>query len=170
MIFHLFVSRYLAYVSEGVVADVSNHDKNQQLQQLLQLVVKDEERLSLYEDVARRLLEAGYREQAGILGFNLAESMDKNVRGANASVQRGFLRRSIDAFPENPIAIRSLGYRLEQSGEEIEAMELYNDALRRNPQRLDLRLLLASSCSPFQESITQGTERCKFQEDRRMPG
>lgn len=111
-------------------------------------------------EVSRDLVGAGLHEQAGVLGFNLAESMDAGGRVGNADIQREFLRHSVEVFPENFLAIRSLGYRLEQAGEETRAMELYRDSLENESGRLDLRLLIASTCSPFMEHANQEDERC----------
>lgn len=110
----------------------------------------------LFEDVSQALIEAGnrtaMREAAGLLGANLADAMDTYDRRAAAdpAVQEAFFRHSIRTFPENPVAARSLGYKLEQKGHELKAMEIYREGLARSsPERLDLRLLLASCCSPF---------------------
>lgn len=154
--------------SLAVNADTSNYEYSKKLLDLLQVVIDDDRRLTLFQSAARGLLDAGNREQASILAFNLAESMDdreKNIDQRSAdfkAVQYKFFRQSIRIFPDNPIAARSLGYRLEQTGEEEEAMQLYRESLARSAPawRLDLLLLLASTCSPFLAVAEQGDERC----------
>lgn len=127
---------------------------------MLQVVTDDQQRLNLFKDVARGLIKAGSREAAGLLGINLAEAMDSDGRSGDPVVQETLLRYSIRVFPADPFAVRSLGYRIEQRGEELRAMELYREILEANPDRLDLRLLLAASCSPFLDDAEQGDERC----------
>lgn len=126
----------------------------------VQLVTDDHQRFKLFEDAARELIQTGNREAAGLLGTNLAQSMNSNGRPGNSAVQEAFLRHSIHAFPENPFPARALGYRFEQSGKELKAINLYREGLARSPERLDLRLLLASSCSPFLSDADQGDMRC----------
>lgn len=110
--------------------------------------------------VAPSLLQAGLRETAGLLAVNLAESISRYERTAKGTaVQETLLRHSIHIFPESPFALRSLGYRLEQGGEELRAIELYREGLARSPGRLDLRLLVASSCSPYFSTADQGDSR-----------
>lgn len=129
----------------------------------------DRQRLALYEDVQAALLEGGsnttMREAAGLLAVNLAEVMDKKDRRASdPAVQETFFRHSIRVFPESPVAARSLGYKLEQKGRELDAMELYREELARSStERLDLRLLLASCCSPFLDYGRRGNMRCRTQ-------
>ncbi|CAM9501453.1 unnamed protein product [Ectocarpus sp. 6 AP-2014] len=90
------------------------------------------------------------REAAGLLSANLGEAMDRTGKHTtDPFVQEAFFRHIDRIFPEHPVALRSLGYKFEESGQELRAMELYREGLARNPERLDLRLLLASSCSPF---------------------
>lgn len=126
----------------------------------------DTQRLALYEDVEAALLQEGnnrtMREAAGLLATNLAEAMDRqDGRTSDPAVQETFFRHSIRTFPESPVAARSLGYKLEQGGRELEAMKLYREQLARSStERLDLRLLLASCCSPFLEDGRQGDMRC----------
>lgn len=156
-----------------------SYDHNQKLLNLLQLIVDDQQRLRFFEDVATKLLDAGHRQQAGVLASNLAESMDRtssrrgnggsaDITDGGVNIQRAFLQHSIRILPEDPIATRSLGYRLEQSGEELKAMEIYRESLTRSTrdsginndhQRLDLRLLLASACSPFLQDAAEADER-----------
>lgn len=111
------------------------------------------------ETAAPSLLQAGLRETAGLLAANLAESMNRN---GHSAVQETLLRHSIRIFPECPFPLRSLGYRLEQGGEELQAIELYREGLARTPERLDLRLLVASSCSPFLSTAHQGDFRYRM--------
>lgn len=155
------------YPAEAVNADPSNRSKNKNLLNILQVVTDDQQRLNLFKDVARGLVKAGSQEAAGLLGINLAEAMDSDGRSGDPVVQEAFLRYSIRVFPANPFAVRSLGYRLEQRGEELGAMELYREILETNPDRLDLRLLLAASCSPFLDNAEQGEERCDSAHDLR---
>ncbi|CAM9364793.1 unnamed protein product [Ectocarpus sp. 4 AP-2014] len=90
------------------------------------------------------------RETAGLLSANLGEAMDRTGKHTtDLFVQEAFFRHSVRIFPENPVALRYPGHKFEQSGQELRAMELYPEGLAQNPERLDLRLLLASSCSPF---------------------
>lgn len=97
---------------------------------------------------------------ADILSANFAEAMDKRGRrAADPAVQEAFLRHSIRTFPESPVAAGSLEYKLEQSGQEQRAMELCREGLVRDPHQLALRLLLASSRSPFPDD-TEGRTRC----------
>lgn len=147
-------------IIEAVNADASNRVNAKRLQNLLQLVTDYHQRLKLFEDAARGLLNAGNREAAGLLGANLAESMDRDGLGVDLVVQEAFFNHSIHIFPECSFAARSLGYRLEQRGEEQRAITLYRDRWLENPGRLDLRLLLASACSPFLEDAYQGDLRC----------
>lgn len=117
------------------------------------------------------------REAAGLLSANLGEAMDRTGKHTtDPSVQEAFFRHSVRTFPENPVAFRSLGYKFEQSGQELRAMELYREGFARNPERLDLRLLLASSCSPFlddtphqgdmRQVTREGKGRCSFTQRR----
>jgi len=136
------------------------------LQRLLELVTDDGQRLALFEDVERALLlgeghNMRMREAAGLLAANLAQAMDKPSRHtADIAVQEAFFRRSIRIFPESAVATRSLGFKLEQIGQELQAIELYREALgRTSPERLDLRLLLASACSPFLDDDASGDLR-----------
>lgn len=148
--------------TEAVNSDKLNHEKSERVQELLQLVTDIHQRLALFDEVAQVFMEAGNREAAGLLGANLAEAMDRGkVPGLPdyLAIQEIFFRRSIEIFPESPFAARSLGYRLEQSGEELRAMQLYRELLAWSPERLDLKLLLASACSPFLESSGQGDLR-----------
>lgn len=149
----------------AVKSDALNHDHSKRLLGLLQLVTDNHQRLMLFEEVERALLDPGshklMREAAGILGGNLAEAMDKRGRHeADPAVQEAFLRHSIRIFPESSVASRSLGYKLEQSGQEEQAMDLYRNGLVRDPERPDLRLLLAASCSPFLNDTSEGKTRC----------
>lgn len=136
---------------------------------LLTLVTDDRQRLALYEDVEEALLEGGSnittREAAGLLAVNLAEFMDRqDGRASDPAVQETFFRHSIRTFPESPVAARSLAYKLEQAGRELEAMKIYREGLARSStERLDLRLLLASCCSPFLDDDLQGNIRCRVQ-------
>lgn len=143
----------------AVNADPSNIDYSDKLLKLLQRVVDSRQLLVQFEDAARALLEAGNREAVSILGINLAESMERTRTDVDHYAQEMLLRHSIHAFPEHPIAVVSLGYRLEQRGEELQAMELYREGIARDPGRLDLQLLLASSCSPFLADADQGEMR-----------
>eukprot|EP00903_Cladosiphon_okamuranus_P020162 g18511.t1 len=149
----------------GIKSDALNHNHSEKLLGLLNLVSYDTQRLALYEDVEAALLEGGsnatMREAAGLLAVNLAEFMDKkDRRTSDPAVQETFFRHSIRTFPESPVAARSLGYKLEQSGRELEAMELYREQLARSStERLDLRLLLASCCAPFLDDVRQGNIR-----------
>lgn len=143
----------------AVNLDPSNIVYSEKLLKLLQRVVDSRELLIQFEDAARALLEAGNREAVGLLGINLAESMERTRTDVDPAVQEMLLRHSIHAFPEHPIAVVSLGYRLEQRGEELQAMELYSEGIARDPDRLDLQLLLASSCSPFLGDADQGEMR-----------
>lgn len=105
----------------AVNTDVSNHNYSKKLLDVLQLVADDGQRLHFFENAVRGFLKAGNREQAGILSLNLAESMDRNngLRDSRSrAVQQTLFRRSIRLFLENPIAVRSLGYRLEQGHED----------------------------------------------------
>lgn len=139
----------------AVRSDRLNHGHSQKLLDLLQLVTDDYQRLALFENVEGALLHEGgenapMREAAGLLSANLGEAMDRTGKHTtDPFVQEAFFRHSIRIFPESPVALRSLGYKFEQSGQELRAMELYREGLARSPERLDLRLLLASSCSPF---------------------
>ncbi|CAM9425748.1 unnamed protein product [Choristocarpus tenellus] len=81
------------------------------------------------------------------------------MEGGSRSVQDEFFRRSMQLYPDNTFAVRSYGYRLEQSGRETEALQHYVSSLNRTPGRLDLKLLIASVCSPHLDSSKQGTER-----------
>lgn len=148
------------YPAEAVNADPSNRSNNENLLNILQVVTDDQQRLHLFKDVARGLVKAGSQEAAGLLGINLAEAMDSDGRSGDPVVQEALLRYSIRVFPADSFAVRSLGYRLEQRGEELRAMELYREILEANPDRLDLRLLLAASCSPFLDDAEQGDVRC----------
>lgn len=136
------------------------------LQRLLELVTDDRQRLALFEDVEGALLlgeghSMRMREAAGLLAANLAQAMDEPSRHtADLAVQEAFFRHSIRIFPESAVAARSLGFKLEQRGLELQAIELYREALSRTgPERLDLRLLLASACSPFLEDDGAGDLR-----------
>lgn len=126
----------------------------------------DRQRLALYEDVEAALLQGGsdraMREVAGLLAVHLADRMDKkDRRTSDPAVQETLFRHSIRTFPESPYAARSLGYKLEHEGRALEAMELYRDQLARSDaERLDLRLLLASCCSPYLDDGRQGFTRC----------
>lgn len=153
----------------GIKSDALNHSHSKKLLHLLALVTDDRQRLALYEDVEEALLEGGskkaMREAAGLLAVNLAERMDRlGRRDSDPAVQETFLRHSIRTFPESPVASRSLGYKLEQTGRELEAMDIYREGLARsNTERLDLRLLLASCCPPFLDDGLQGDIRCRVQ-------
>lgn len=141
-----------------------NRGHTNKLLDLLRLVIDDRQRLALFEDVEKALIETedniAMREAAGLLGANLAGAMDKyDRRAADPAVQEAFFRHSIRTFPESPIAARSLGYKLEQRGQELHAMEIYREGLARSPERLDLRLLLASCCSPFLDDGEQSDMR-----------
>lgn len=136
------------------------------LQRLLELVTDDRQRLALFEDVEGALLLGGghsmrMREAVGLLAANLAQAMDKPGRhAADRAVQETFFRHSIRIFPESAVAARSLGFKLEQKGQELQAIELYREALSRtSPERLDLRLLIASACSPFLDDDGAGDVR-----------
>ncbi|CAM9109444.1 unnamed protein product, partial [Discosporangium mesarthrocarpum] len=109
----------------------------------------DGQRLGFFEGAARGLLN---REAAGVLAFNLAHSMD----GGSRSVQEALFTRSLELFPENRVAVRTYGYRLEQSDREMEALEHYSRFLAQDPDRLDLRLLVAAVCSPHLDSAERG--------------
>lgn len=143
----------------AVNLDPSNPDYSDKLLKLLQRVIDSRQLLILFEDAARGLLEAGNRKDVGLLGLNLAESMERTRIDAAPAVQEMLLRHSIHALPEHPLAVVTLGYRLEQRGEELQAMELYREGIARDPGRLDLQLLLASSCSPFLDDADQGEMR-----------
>lgn len=129
----------------------------------------DRQHLALYEDVEAALLEGRsnrtIRKATGLLAVNLAESMDKeDGRASDPAMQETLFRHSIRTFPESPVAARSLGYKLEQGGRGLEAMSLYREELARSStERLDLRLLLASCCSPFLDDGHQGNMRCRAQ-------
>jgi len=129
-------------------------------------VTDDGQRLALYEDVEAAILDgrsnATMREAAGLLAVNLAQLMDiTDMRVADPAVQEAFYQHGVRNFPESPIAARSLGHKLEQTGRELEAMELYRQELARSStERLDLRLLLASCCSPLLDDSHQGNMRC----------
>lgn len=132
----------------------------------------DRKRLALYEDVEAALLEGGSNttmtEATGLLAVNLAEAMDiQDRRNSDPVVQETLFRHSIRTFPESPVAARSLGHKLEQGGRELEAMKLYREGVARSStERLDLRLLLASCCSPFR----QGDMRCRARHNLSIRG
>lgn len=155
---------FFAFILAAIKADKTNHGYNQKLLELLKVVTNDHQRLMLFEETAApSLLQAGLRETAGLLAANLAESMNRNGHTAEGpAVQETLLRHSIRIFPECPFALRSLGYRLEQGGKELRALELYREGLARSPERLDLRLLVASSCSPFLSTAHQGDFRYRM--------
>lgn len=143
----------------AVNLDPSNLDNEEKLLKLLQRVIDSRQLLIQFEAAARGLLEAGNRKEVGLLGLNLAESMERTRTDPAPDVQEMLLRHSIHVLPENPLAVVTLGYRLEQRGEELQAMELYREGIARDPGRLDLQLLLASSCSPFLDDADQGEMR-----------
>lgn len=130
-------------------------------------MVDSRQLLIQFENAARGLLEAGNREAVGLLGINLAESMERTRTDVDPAVQEMLLRHSIHVFPEHPVTLVILGYRLEQKGEELQAMELYREGIARDPDRLDLQLLLASSCSPFLGDADQGEMRFECVEARK---
>lgn len=79
-------------------------------------MVDDSQRLHFFENAVRGLLTVGNREQATILGFSLAESMNRGNRLRDSSckaVQQTLFRLSTRMFPESPAAAQSLGYELE---------------------------------------------------------
>lgn len=143
----------------AVNEDPLNTDYSEKLLNLLQRVVDNRQLLNQFEVAAQALLDAGNREAVGLLGINLAESMERTRDDVDPDVQEMLLRHSIHVLPEHPTGVVSLGYRLEQRGEELRAMELYREGLAQDPGRLDLQLLLASSCSPFLGDADQGEMR-----------